>query len=93
MKKTMLALAILLQGASALSAAGPVKSMHKDSKIMLLKENESLKASLDACRAGVKNYQKMHDDCLRLVEHVKAQARAEISRLRAQLAGGEGGGH
>ena len=95
MKKTILALVVLLQGVSTLSAVQPsVEVIHKNEEISLLKKRvAALKENLKLCHAQVENVEKMHEDCLRSVERLKAQGRAEINRLRAQLAGGEGAHH
>lgn len=95
MKKTILALVVLLQGVSTLSAVQPsVEVIHKNEEISLLKKRvAALKENLKLCHAQVANVEKMHKDCLHLVERAKAVTRAEINRIRAQLAGVEGEHH
>ena len=91
----MLVLVVLLQGVSTLSAVQPsVEVIRKNEEIALLKKRvAALKDDLKKCHAGVANFEKMHEDCLRSMDRLKAQGRAEINRLRAQLAGGEGAHH
>ena len=90
MKKTMLTLVVLLQGVSTLSSVQPsVEVIRKNEEIALLKKRVAdLKDGLGSYHAQVANTEKMHEDCLRLVERLKAWTRAEINRIRAQLAGG-----
>ncbi|MGB1229885.1 MAG: hypothetical protein ACPG7U_01790 [Holosporaceae bacterium] len=95
MKKTMLALVVLLQGVSTLSAVPPSAEVtQKNTEIALLKKHVAqLKDGLKWSNDQIVNLAKIHEDCQRSVQRLKAQCRAEINRLRAQLAGGEGGHH